>query len=197
MIWPAAVQARLDARLPIRAVWLLWCRPKPFAGGSRVGVGLSTDDDHATLTVEGEARLYWGAQGGMGVPVLTRKVGTTVGAREVGLSLTPEGEALLRGYDTRLAPVELHCAVYDPGSGDLVGIGREFRGTVDGTGIQTPEQGGQASASVSMVSRARRGTMTVVGVKSDAAQRRRDPTDGFHAYASLGSVASDPWGGEA
>lgn len=196
MSWPSAVQAHLSSRLPFVVRWLVWTVAKPFGGGAPVGIGLWTGDDHETLTVEGAARTYYGAQGGLGVAPISYKVGTEVASMNVGLSLSPEGVLLVRGYDTRLAPADVHCAVYDAQTGGLLGIRRMFRGVVDRTHIGTPAQDGRADMSLTLVSSARRGTMTAAGHKSDASQRLRDPNDAFRVDSDKGVSPSDPWAGE-
>ncbi|MBP1806457.1 hypothetical protein [Rubellimicrobium aerolatum] len=194
MTWPAAVLTHFAARLPYAVHWLLWATVKPFGGGAAVSVGLWTGDDHETIVVEGQARLYHGAQGGLQVPPIAYRVGTEVASLDLGLSLSPEGVTLVRGYNTRLAPVQLHAAVFDADTGGLLGLRRMFKGLVDGVRIATPEQEGQAALTLTLVSAARRGTMTVAGRKSDQSQRARLSTDRFRQYADVGSVAADTWG---
>lgn len=197
MSWPTAVQNHLTARQPFYVRHLLWCRPQPFGGGARVGFGLWTGDDHEVIAVEGEARTYYGAQGGLVIPPARFRQGTEIAETQVGIVLSPEGETLVRGYNTRLAPFQLHWAVYDANTMKLLGIRRMFTGLVEGISIPTPEQDGAARpTTIDLVSAARWGTTTVNGHKSDASQRLRNPNDTFRVDSSLGHVASDTWAGK-
>lgn len=196
MTWGATAQAHLDARLPIAPRWCVWTTVAPYAGGAAVSFGFWTGDDHEYLTVEGQSRLYYGAQGAMEIGAITWEPGTGVSTQEITLGLTPEGETLARGYRLAGAPIDLHCVLYDPRSWTLLGIRRYFRGLIDTAPINTPEAGGVATLPLRCVSSARGGTMTVTGRKSDASQKQRLATDTFRAYGDLGEVASDPWGGK-
>lgn len=194
MTWPAAVLTHFQSRQGYILHHFLWATVKPLAGGAAVTVGLWTGAGDQTFTVDGQSRLYRGAQGGLDIPVTRYAAGTEIAQKSYGLSLTPEGVDLVRGYNTRLAPLEEHWGVFHPDTEALIGLRRVSKGLIDGTSIGTPEQGGQASMTVDAVSAARRGTMTRVGYKSDASQRRRDAADGFRKNADDGEVKSDIWG---
>ncbi len=193
--WPPLAQDHLNARLPVALRWLVWTTVVRIADGATVAMGFWTGEDHETLTVEGQSRTYFGAQGAMEIGPIVNEPGTAIASQEVTLGLSPEGETLVRGHRLGGAPVEIHCALYDPGSWALLGIRRFFRGTIDGSPVTTPATGTVATLPLRLVSTARAGTMTLAGKKSDASQRLRDPDDQFRQYADLGAVSSDPWGG--
>lgn len=195
MSWNSTAQAHLAARLPITIHWLVWTTVKDLASGDPVSFGIWSGDDHQEITIDGDDRLFYGAQGGLDIPPIRYRAGTGIQTMELGLSVSPEAETIVRGYNTRFAPIDLHCALYDPADGSLLDIRRMFHGFIDGTPLVTPERNGQAKLTVRMVSQARKGTMTINAKKSDASQRERDPDDDFRQYGSLGTVASDPWGG--
>lgn len=192
--WPPAAQAHLDARLPVAPRWCVWVTAAPIAGGAAQGFGFWTGDDHAVLTVEGEARTYFGAQGAMAIGEIVYEPGTAIGSQGITLGLSPEGVTLARGYNLAGAPIELHCALYDPAAVALLGIRRYFRGFIEEAPLDTPPPGEVAVLPIRAVSAARRGTMTVAGRKSDASQRLRLSTDRFREFGDLGETVSDPWG---
>lgn len=195
MTWNLAAQVHLDARLPIAPRWCVWITAVPVAGGAAQGAGFWTGDDHQVLTVEGAARLYWGAQGAMEIGPVAWEPGTGIGTQDITLGLSPEGEARARGWRLAGAAVDLHCALFDPVSAALLDVRRYFRGFVDEAPIDTPAQGQSAVLPLRCVSTARAGTMTTAGRKSDASQRLRLTSDAFRAYGDLGEATSDPWGG--
>lgn len=194
MTWDTLAQTHLSSRAAYGARWLVWVKAKTLAGAA-APLGLWTGDDHESLTVEGEARLYYGALGDMQIPPLTYAGGTEIQGHEITMAVTPETEVLIRGSNIRFAPVDIHCALYDD-TGDLLDIRRMFRGTVDGAPIFTPALNGVASCSLKVVSSARAGTMTENGKKSDQSQKQRGG-DRIRRYGSLGTTPSDPWGGKA
>lgn len=194
MTWDATAQAHLDARLPIAPRWCVWITASPIAGGSPESFGFWTGDDHQTLTIEGQPRLYYGAQGAMEIGTITWEPGTGIGTQEIMLGLSPEGETRARGYRLAGAPVDLHCALFNPGTGALLGVRRYFRGFVDEAPIDMPKQGEVATLPLRLVSTARLGTMTRGGRKSDASQRLRASSDAFRLYGDLGETVADPWG---
>lgn len=196
MTWNTAAQNHLAARLPVAPRWLLWVDAKQISNGAAVSMGLWTGDDHEQITVEGQSRLYYGAQGTVSLPQLRYAAGTDVGSIDVTLPVSPEAETLVRGYNIRFAPCDLHCALYDPASGSLLDVRRMFRGLIDGSPIFTPAVGGVATATLKLVSSARTGTMTTRAKKSDQSQRLRSG-DRFRRYGDLGTVAADPWGSAA
>lgn len=194
--WDSTAQAHLAARLPIAPRWLVWTTVTRISDGASVPLGFWTGDDHETITVEGQSRLYYGAQGAMEIGPIVVEPGTAIGSQEITLGLSPEGETLVRGHRLGGAPIDLHCALYDPRSWALLGIRRYFRGFIDASPIATPEAGGVARLPLRCISTARLGTMTLAGKKSDASQRLRLSSDRFREYGDLGETASDPWGAD-
>lgn len=192
--WDITAQAHLDARLPIAPRWLVWTTATRISDGVAAGVGFWTGDDHEYLTVEGQSRLYFGAQGAMEIGPIVYEPGTGIGTQDITLGLSPEGETLVRGYRLGGAPIEIHCALYNPATMALLGIKRFFRGLIDGTPMSVPESGGTVTLPVRCITTARLGTMTLAGKKSDASQRQRLSTDRFREYGDLGETTADPWG---
>jgi hypothetical protein len=191
--WNSTAQTYLNSRAPILPHWLIWVDAKTFAGAA-ISVGFWTGDDHQNFTVDAASRLYYGAQGAIEIPALSYDLGTAVSSVDLTLSLSPEGEQAVRGYNIRFAPVEIHCALFRPDTSALLDIQRFFKGSIDGSPIPTPPVGGRSSLPLKLVSSMRAGTMTRAGFKSDVSQRRRS-SDAFRQYGDLGAVAADPWGG--
>ena len=195
MTWNATAQAMLDAFVPVDQRWLVWVEAVELATGDPAPMGIWSGGMSRTLTVDGEARLYHGAQGAMTLPTFTHTPGTLVFQREVALAVSPEAETLVRGYRVQFRPVHVHLALFDAASGQLVDIRREFYGEVDAAPIFTPPLNGVASITLKMSSGARSGTTTGGAKKSDQSQQQRSG-DGFRRFGDSGPVASDPWGAE-
>jgi len=125
------------------------------------------------------------------------QTGLVVRMQRLTLSpLSPEVAQMLRGYDPRLAPVEIHRALFYPESRELVAEPRRvFKGWIDQAPITTPAIGGAAMAEVSLASAARALTIPLAAKKSDETQRRRGG-DRFRRYADV-SGQVEVWWGEA
>lgn len=194
MNWNSAAQTHLDQRLPCAWRYLFWTTVTPIAGGAAQSLGFWTGDDHDTLTVNGQPRLYYGAQGAIDFPPFVSEIGTQIRAYEFRLGLSPEGEALVRGYRLGGAPIEIHTALFDARSMLLIDVQPQFIGEIANVTLPSPDLDQPAAITLSCVSSARRGTMTRGAYQSDASQRLRSASDTIRAASELGSASSDPWG---
>lgn len=172
---------------------LVWIEARDPADNSLAAIGFWNGDDHQEFTIGGETRLYYGAGGLMQVPAITYGDGLAVRSHSFGLAITSDEVAqALRGYDVRFAPVEVHRAFFDLDTGNLIAPPhRVLNGSVDEVSIPTPEIGGQAMATISVVSSALDLTRTQPVFRSDADQSRRSG-DRFLKYAA--AKAKTSWG---
>ncbi|PKP67336.1 MAG: hypothetical protein CVT86_01935, partial [Alphaproteobacteria bacterium HGW-Alphaproteobacteria-8] len=99
-----------------------------------------------------------------------------------------------RGYDARLAPVEIHRAFFAPASGELIEAPhRVFKGWIDAISLPTPEVGGQGAVEVTLASSARALTRPLALKKSDESQRRRSD-DRLRRYTDISGSVDVYWG---
>ena len=191
-------QALRDERRATHDRLLLWFRPRDPSTGERVGFGLWGGDDHETITVEGEPRLYYGAGTILSTDPIESVVGLDVRMWRAELvDLTSEVATLLQGYEARFAPVEVHKSVHDPVTRARVAVRRVFRGWVDTIDIVRPEAGGSGRATVECASAMRAMTRTLPHTKSDRAMRLRNPNDRFGEYRGVVGQWETPWGERA
>lgn len=176
---------------------LVWVRARDRSTGVEATLGLWNGDDTASITVGGVARTYYGAGALLGVDPIVYSAGVQVRMQRVSLSpLSPEVAQAIRGYEPRLAPVEIHRALFDPATMALVAEPhRMFKGWIDDVSITTPEIGGDAMCEVTLASAARALTRTLPLKKSDESQKLRSG-DRFRRYADI-SAAVDVYWGEA
>lgn len=193
---PAAVVARRAARVSTHAEILVWVSAKNRSTGAVETLGLWTGADHQDFTIGGVVRPYYGAGNVLQVPDIEASIGIEVRTYQIGLSaISPEVEMLIRGYDPKFAPVEIHRAEFDD-AGNLLGEPeRIFKGTVDGTPIITPAIGGEAVATLDVVSNARMLTRHPGVTKSDQVQRAR-AGDRFRRWGSIAAEVPIVWGGK-
>lgn len=192
-----ATRAALGSRAGTVSRALVWVRARNRATGVLEEIGFWTGEDHRDFVIGGVARTYFGAGVLLDVPEFTTAAGLEVRMHEITLSaLAPEVAQLLRGYEARFAPVEIHVATFAPGSFALVAEPvRIFKGYIDAARIVTPKLGEAGSASITVASAARTLTRGLALKKSDATQSLRRG-DRFRRYIDVsGSV--EVWWGES
>lgn len=190
-----ATFAYFDTRADFVSHVLIWISAKNRSTGATENIGFWTGDDHQSFTIDGGARLYYGAGDVLDVPPLTYEAGLSVRMHTFGLaSLSPEVATALRGYEPRLAPVQVHRALFDAATGALVAAPhRVLLGWVDEASIPTPEVGGMGGATITVASSARGLTKTLPAFKSDNQQRRRSD-DRFRRYVDVSGAVDVFWG---
>ncbi len=130
MTWSVSAQNHLLARGAVMPRWLLWVKAKAFGTGAAAPLGLWNGEDDLTFTIDGSPRVYLGALSRFEVDPITHATGLEV--RTLALTLAanaPETEDLVRGFVIRLAEVELHLALLDPQSHDLIDVQPMFGGS--------------------------------------------------------------------
>jgi hypothetical protein len=164
--------------------------------GAQEALGLWQGDDHLTIAIDGVNRTYYGAGGLIGVEPIRAGIGLEVRMLQATLSpLPPEVALLLRGYDTRLAPAEVHRGLLSLQTGQLIAEPiRVFRGWVDEVKIRTGEVGGTSEATVTLASAARGLTRALTLTRSDTEMRRRNAGDRFRDYADIAGEVGVWWG---
>ena len=190
------VLARLAAREGICARVLLWVNARERDNGAEACLGLWSGEDHAVFVIGGESRSYFGAGGLISMPPLTSEVGLNVRSHRLVLSpLAPEVSQLIRGYDPRLAPVEIHVASFDPATGALLAEpARVFRGVINTVTVETPPEGGEARVELELLSAAQALTRTLALKKSAETLRLRAPADAFRQYIAVTGAVETVWG---
>lgn len=109
-------------------------------------------------------------------------------------AISPEVEQAVRGYDARLAPVEVHGVVFDPVTNTMIGTPwLALRGWVDEVEIRTAVAGGEGGIDLRVASAARALTRTLSLKRGDSSQQLRSG-DRFRRYAEISGTASVAWG---
>jgi hypothetical protein len=190
----APTLAAFQARTQIAKRVLVWITARNRTTGDPEALGLWNGGYDRSFTINGVARTYVGAGALMGVPPLASQAGLTV--RMQRLTLSPIDDtvaALIRTYDTRLAPIEIHRASFDPVTTALVSEPhRVFKGLVDELEIPI-EPGGVTRCEMTVASSARYLTRTLTLKRSDASQQLRSG-DRFLQYADVSGEVDVYWG---
>lgn len=179
----ASIQNALAADGVVSRV-LVWFQARNRATSEVETIGLWTGADNRQITVEGQARIYYGAGNIIDVPPVVYKTGLDVQVYRLGItSITNEARQLIRAWDPRFAAVEVHRALFDPLTRALIGSPhRVLAGMIDDVEVSRPPAGGQASCYLSVVTTARLLTYGLPNKNSNANQRRIS-SDLFLRYA--------------
>lgn len=191
-----ATAAYLAARRAFRGHVLVWISARNRTTGGVEQIGFWTGADHQEFLIDGQARLYYAAGSMLKMDPIRLQNGIKVRSHRVTFSqIAPELEMLIRGYDPRHAPVEIHRALFDPLSDNLIDEPHLLiRGFVDKASLTTPPKGGAGSVTVEIASEARALTRALSRYRSDSTLKARAATDRFRQYASQTEAAETPWG---
>ncbi|MCB2130908.1 MAG: hypothetical protein KDE03_18025, partial [Rhodobacteraceae bacterium] len=158
-------------------------------------IGFWTGDDDATVTIGGSGRGYIGAGKLIDIDPITAAPGLDVRTVQVRLA-APSGavEDMVKGYDTRFAPVEIHRMLFDPETRALAGAPyRIFKGLIDGVDFPTTAPGQVAVCVISVVSATRGLTRKLSGKKS-AQTWKAAGGDNFRKYGDISGMVPVWWG---
>lgn len=191
-----SISAELAARDGIRARLLVWIEARDRVTGAATPGGFWTGDDHQDFVIGGATRSYWGAGGLLTTPVLQMEAGLKVRTHRLTFSpLAPEVQQVMRGYEPRGAPAELHVAWFNKLTGDLIAAPeRVFKGFVSSVRITDAKVGDASTVEVGLVSAAQYLTRTLALKKSDETLRARAPADGFRRYTTVTGAVTTVWG---
>lgn len=181
---PSNTLALLQARQGLKVRIFVWLTARNRSTGAAQTMGLWTGADNETFTVEGESRLYYGAGNLLDIPPLEVAVGLDVRMYRIGLTtLSPEVAQLIRGWDPKGAPVQIHRGIFDPATGVLADPPhRVLEGTVDEVEWTNAERGGTSSCKLVIATSARDLTRALPDTWADEYQRR-NAGDRFLRYA--------------
>lgn len=194
-VLPTALASHLATRPDaVRVHTLVWITARNRSTGLPESIGLWNGPDHQQFDIGG-IRDYYGAGNILGLDRITYGSGLEVRMHTITLSaISPEVEQAVRGYDARLAPVEVHGLLIDPVMNTIVGTPwLALRGWVDEVEIRTPAVDGEGGIDLRVASAARALTRTLSLKRGDASHQLRGG-DRFRRYAEISGTASVAWG---
>ncbi|MCU0826660.1 MAG: hypothetical protein MUE52_04480 [Tabrizicola sp.] len=194
--YDAPTLAALQTRSAVVVRILIWVAARNRTTGDPETLGLWTGAYDRDFTINGGTRAYAGAGGIMEIPPIKYQSG--LGVRMQRMVLSPISTVvadLIRTYDSRFAPIEIHRALFSPLDGSLVAEPhRLWKGFVDEVEVKETGTPGEATCEVVAASSARLLTRTLTLKASDATQQLRGG-DRFRKYADV-SGKVDVWWGE-
>ncbi|MCM2472159.1 hypothetical protein HGO38_01540 [Rhizobium sp. CG5] len=197
----ALVAAREDGIVPRRLVYIT---AKDRETGDPVEVGIWTGDDDVNipvlsgLTGTEETRTYYGGLN-LSVGEIPRVSDLTTQTVTIEMSQIAEiTQLLVRGYDVRLAKVEIHDLLLDPRSRMPVAPAEiAFLGEVDGAPIDTPAAGSDGKITLNVVSDAISMLSRTNPAKSSYQGQKRRSDDRWGRYKGTVGNWELPWGQKA
>lgn len=186
----AALQNRTERMMRV----LVWVTARNRTSGLPEQIGLWNGGYDRSFTINGVARTYVGAGALMQIPPLVYQVGLAVRMHRLTMSPIDQAVAnLVRGYDTRLGPIEIHRAVFDPNTTLLVSEPhRLFKGIVDEM-EETRGANGEIRLECTVAGSSRYLTRTLTLKRSDESQKLRTG-DRFLRYADVSGEVDVYWG---
>lgn len=193
--YDAATLAALQTRAGIIARVLVFVTARNRSTGLPQQLGLWTGGYDRTFTIGGSPRAYVGAGAITKVSPITMQAGVVVRMQRLTLSPLSQTVAdLIRTYDARFGPVEIHRALFSTDDNSLISEPhRLYKGFIDELEVTTPEVGSDATCEVSLASTARLLTRTLALKKSDATQQLRSG-DRFRRYIDISGAVTVWWG---
>lgn len=180
----------------MRVRHLVWIEAKRNSTGAVEGLGLWNGGQVQVFNIGGTSRTYQGAGGLLGLDSIVSKVGLQVRRHSIAVSsIPPEVINLIRLYDARLAPVEVHRVYFHPEKGVQIGDPvRVLKGWIDEMPVPRPAVGGTQTIRMTIASASRSLTRTLTAKKSSEAQQRAFPGDRGREYAAVSGAVRVSWG---
>ena len=188
--------AHLQARAGVRPRILVWIRARNIVSGLTEPVGFWSGEDDRAFTVAGETRTYHGAGGLIGIDDLTVETGVAVRTLQIWFA-TAAQEVIdaVRGFDLRLAPVEVHRVLTDPLTwAPIDAPHRIWKGWADGAPLSTPAIGDDSGrVTLTVASAAMALTRTLTSKYSDGSMSQRSG-DRLFRHADVSGKVPVYWG---
>lgn len=193
----SAITNLLTAKGGLVVRHLVWIEARNRTTGLPETLGVWSGDYTLAVTIGGAARTYAFAGSALSIPEIVTVPGLSVRSLRLGLAaIDPAVENVVRNYDTRFAPVEIHRVVIDPATRQIAAAPyRVFKGLINSLQFPRAEPGGLAEVSLELVSENRVLTRGLPMKKSDHSQRQRSG-DRIRRYGDISGVVPVYWGEE-
>lgn len=197
----AEVQAALRARV-LQARDFVWITGKTIDTGDPISRGWWQGLDDITaqyVDIDSGAtpsRIYGKAGSLLGVDNIPLIADLTARNFAITLSqISQEVADLVRGYNLKLAPVEVHRGLFNPGTNVLVApVFPRALAFVDDCEILDPAEGNDGQITLTCVSHTLELTRTNSDVRSDSSQQARHAGDRFYKYTGVAGSWPQFWG---
>lgn len=181
---------------------LIWIQARNRTMGESEEAGFWNDVTDATIEViSGRTRLpisrnFTAAGSLIAISEIQNIADLSIRQARITLSqVSPEVAQAIRGYDPRLAPIEIYSAMMNPDTMAMVAAPQPvFVGHVGKVPIKTPPVGQEGSITITAFSATRLLTRGNPDKRTHESQQRRDGC-GFYRYANIAGQVEVRWGG--
>lgn len=195
----AAYQSR-RAHIPRYFVWI---EAKNRTSGGLETMGLWNGDDTVDVSVVNPdtglpvTRTYHAAGALLNIDPIPAVSDLSVRTIQIGLSqINAAVQQAIRGYDPRLAKVQIHRGMLDLDTREVIGYPVPlWDGQVNGSPIETPAVGQEGGIALQVVSHTRMLTRTNAAKRSDETQKLRQG-DRLRRYSDTAGEWAFWWGEE-
>lgn len=196
---PAEILTALGQRNGIKVRILYWVRAKRRDNGEEEALGIWNGSDVRVFAVEGQSRAYVGGGAFLDFDGLKQETGLVIQRLTMRANpVAPEMVNMLRLYEPKGAPVQVHLAFFDTETDQLLADPyRIFRGWINSVAIKTGAEGEPSTVTVDHVGNARILTRLLPARRSDENQRRRNVADRFFRGAGISGAVQTPWGSKS
>lgn len=197
---PDVAAAILDPKaLVIRQLFYFIGRNR--STGEDEAIGFWNGEDTVSISVYSgasggaETRTYYGSGALLSASEIVLTADLTVQTMTIDVSpFTPEIEIAIRGYDARLARIDVHRLLLDPGTMNAIGVpDPHFYGRIDKIDYDYPAVGGSAKATIRCASHIRELSRINPMKKSFETQKLRSG-DLFRRDSATAITWDIPWG---
>lgn len=194
-IFDNAVAALLAARGGLVPHRLVWIGARSKSTGETEAMGVCSAEDDMSIQIDGATRTYVGAGTLLQAEAITSGPGLDVRSHQIQMAaIAPEVENLVKGYDTRFAPVEIHRVFLHPQTRRVVGAPhRVFRGLINTIDFPRAEVGGTPGCTIELVSETRSLTRTLP-LKKSHESCVAGGGDNFRQYGDISGSVAIYWG---
>lgn len=193
---PSEISSYLASNAGIVVRQLLWVEAKNRSTGEVETIGFWSGEDHIQFVIDGDTRTYYGSGQFIGFNELVVESSLTIRrltATVVGI--TPEIETVLRNYDPKMAPTQVHLAFFSATTNNLLAPPvRVDKGWIDKFTIKTPIVNDKGEGSIQMMGNTRYLTRRLPFKRSDQTQKKRLAGDTFYNDVTITGQVSTPWG---
>lgn len=193
---PSAIQAQIGLRAGVKVRVFAWFKARNINTGEIETLGVWNGDDTQVFTVNGVQRTYVGAGGIIGVGEMKQYVGLNI--RQLPLTcshVSPEMAQLLRGYEVKLSPCEVHQGHFSTETNELLApLQRVFKGWVNTMPYKVGSKTSPGSLTINLVGNTRLLTKTAPLRRSHETQLRRRTGDAFFQDVSITGTVQTAWG---
>lgn len=180
----------------IKVRQLFWVTARNRNTNADETIGIWSGEDHQQFVIDGNTRTYYGSGNFLDFGQLM--IESTLKVRKLVVTvsgISPEIDTVLRTYDPKFAPVEVHIVIFNTETNNLVSVPlKVFTGWIDKFPVKRPSINSQGEGRIEMVGATRLLTRELALKRSNESQKKRSAGDTFFADVSMTGQVTTPWG---